>query len=85
MASLKGIQIQGKMFMILVIILGLVFLTAMYLLLNQSFLTYLVSQVNSKVKLCETFEKNPLFGTIGCPKTTQEQLNDAGRALTGKS
>ena len=90
MASSKGITIPNKMFMVIVILLGIVFLLAMYLLLNRDFVAYITDKINSNVKLCETFERNPLYGTIfskggplECPKTAAERYLDVARTVAG--
>ncbi len=64
----KGAFAANEMFWVVVIILAMVFLLAMYVLLTHGFLDYVTGNINTKVKLCETFERAPIFGTISCPK-----------------
>lgn len=59
---------MSEQFWIIVIILVLIFLLAIWILLNIFFVDYVRKNVNSQEKLCETFEKVPLLGTITCPR-----------------
>lgn len=66
-SGLKGDFAVNEKFWIIAILLIMVFLLAIWLLLDQSFREYVVRNINSQVKLCETFEKVPLLGSIRCP------------------
>ena len=66
MAS-KGITVHGEMFWIIILILAIMVLAAVYFLMTSYFSNYVVNNINSEIKICEAFEKSPLFGTIKCP------------------
>lgn len=61
----KG-EINQEMLAIIVIVIAMALLAAVYLLLTGAFTRFLGDEVNSQLKLCETFQKVPIFGTIKC-------------------
>lgn len=67
MASSKGSVAVSKKFMLIAILITLVILIAVWLLLNSHFIDYVVTNINSDVRLCSTFEQAPLLGSVGCP------------------
>lgn len=67
MAWSKGSFVASENFWIIAIFMILIFLFAVYLLLNQSFMEYITENINSQQKFCETFEKVPLIGSFRCP------------------
>lgn len=68
MASCKGTIAVNEKFWIVVILLAMVFLLAVWLLLNQFFVDYVTEHINSEIQICETFETVPGIGSLaGCP------------------
>ena len=65
--GLKGGFVANEKMWILVIIIGMVFLLAVWLLLNNYFVGYVSENIVSDSSLCETFDKVPVLGTIQCP------------------
>ena len=63
---LKGL-VASRTFAFIAILIISVFLLAVWLLLHYGLLDYLVREINSQQRICETFEKQPLFGMVRCP------------------
>ena len=63
----KGSLVINEQFWIVAIILMMLFLLAIWLLLDQSFVNYVSNNVVSDVTICNTFENMPVLGSIsGC-------------------
>lgn len=62
---MKG-ETERQWMWFIVVVIGLILLLAMYLLSTQFFVDHIIKNINTDVKLCETMEKIPLFGTSKC-------------------
>jgi hypothetical protein len=67
MDGMKG-KVTGFMFAIIVTVIVLAALMAAYVIVSLYYTNYLKQNINSEVKICETFEKGVLFGTQRCPE-----------------
>lgn len=76
-SALKGgVQITDEMFWTIIIVLALIVFLAIAILLSGYILNYVSENINSEEKICDTFEKSPLFGTIRCERTFCEDYGE---------
>ena len=65
-SALKGFAVS-RTFAYVAMLIILTFLIAVFLLIHFGAMDYLIQNINSQTTLCETFESQPLFGSIRCP------------------
>lgn len=65
---MRGSFAVSQKFWILAILLAMVFLLAVWLLLNVYFTNYVTQNIASEIRICETFESIPGIGSLAkCP------------------